>query len=404
MVFLVEAYVNNRRQTFTIEAESVRDVPELLFERTGAGRTTILNITSVRTGVRTAARIRHGGVGRKELELFCRQLQAMLIAGMTLLESLKTLEEQTTNRKLKHVLADISANVRSGFSFASSLKGHPGTFSPFFCSMVESAEESGRLEETLARLADVLRREQEFRGKLKQTMTYPAIVLCLAVAVMIGLFIFVVPKFTTLLAANDIPLPLLTKIMMIIASHFFWIASGMVALVVGAIVALRSVRKDENISVRVETLLLRLPVFGRIVCCLNMAQILWMLAMLLRTGVSLLRSLDILAGATSYASLKREIALARLAVEKGNSLSAGFQESVWLPPVERQMMAVGERSGNLDRMVEHAATLLEKEADLLLGRLPSIMEAGITVAVGAGVLVVMLSLFLPIVSVYQTVK
>ncbi|MGB9782621.1 MAG: type II secretion system F family protein [Moorellaceae bacterium] len=404
MVFLVEAYVNNRRQTFTIEAENAKDVPELLFERTGAGWTTIISVTPVRAARHHAFRLRRGRVKQKELELFCRQLQAMLSSGMTLLESLKTLEEQTASRRLKLALADIAANVRSGFSFASSLKGHPDIFSPFFCSMVETAEESGRLEETLLRLADVLRRDQEFKGKLKQTMTYPLVVLSLAIAVMAGLFVFVVPKFTMLLEANDIPLPLLTRIMMAIASHFFWIALGLVALTVGALMALRALRKNENASARMEVMLLRVPVFGKIVCYLNLSQILWTLAMLLRTGVNLIRSLDILAGATSYNSLKQEIISAKLAVEKGDSLSAGFQGSIWLPPVERQMMAVGERSGNLDRMVEHAAVLLEKEAEVLLSRIPSLMEAGITIAVGAGVLVVMLSLFLPIVSVYQAVK
>ncbi|GEA15417.1 secretion system protein [Moorella sp. E308F] len=405
MVFLVEAYVNNRRQTFTIEAENAKEVPELLFERTGAGRTTILSVTPVRAARHAAAaRLRRGRVGPKELELFCRQLQAMLSAGMTLLESLKTLEEQTASRKLKHALNDIAANVRSGFSFASSLKGHPDIFNPLFCSMVETAEESGRLEETLLRLADVLRRDQEFKGKLKQAMAYPLVVLSLAAAVVTGLFTFVVPKFTTLLAANDVPLPLLTRFMMAVAGHFVWIAAGAAAIAAGAAAAWRSVRKNENVSARVEALLLRVPVFGRIVCYLNLSQILWTLATLLRTGVNLVRSLDILAGATSYASLKREIALARLAVEKGDTLSAGFQGSMWLPPVERQMMAVGERSGNLDRMVEHAAGLLEKEAEMILGRIPSLMEAGITIAVGVGVLVVMLSLFLPIVSMYQTVK
>jgi len=404
LTYYVRVYTANRYQTFVVEADRPEEVPAVIFERLGAGRATILSVTPVRAKGRRAAGPRRGRVSLREMELFCRQMHAMLSAGMTVLECLRTLAAQATNRKMREALEAVAANVQAGFSLASSMRGRPGVFSPLMCSTVAAAEESGRLEEALLWLADSFRRDAEFRQKLKQALTYPAVVVAMAIAVTVGLFTFVVPKFTAALVSGGIPVPALTAFMMAVARNFPALAAGAVLAALATVLIFASLRKRERAAVRLELLLLRVPLVGRVVACLNTSRVLWTLAMLTRTGIDLLRALEMAADAAPFFSLRGDLAAARAAVASGGSLTEGLSGSTWLRPAEVRMLAVGEQAGTLDRMAEQAAYLLEKEAEFVLGRLPALAETATTVIVGAGVLLVMLSLFLPIVSMYQTIQ
>lgn len=404
MTFYVRIYMANRYQTFVVEADRPEEVPALIFERFGAGRATILSITPVRQRKPRTLGLQRGRVSLREMELFCRQMHAMLSAGMTVLECLRTLAEQATNRKMKEALEAVASNVQAGFSLASSMRGRPEMFNPLMCSAVAAAEESGRLEEALLWLADSFRRDVEFRQKLKQALTYPAIVVAMAIAITVGLFTFVVPKFTADLVAGGIPVPALTAFMMTVAQNFPFIAGGAALVVAAGTAGLTSLRRKEQCAARIEMVLLKVPLIGRIVACLNTSRVLWTLAMLVRTGVDLLRALEMASENVSFASLKHDLAAAQTSVASGGTLTDGLSGSAWYRPAELRMLAVGEQAGTLDQMAEQAAYLLEKEAEMVLGRLPALAETTTTVVVGAGVLLVMLSLFLPIVSMYQTVQ
>lgn len=404
MTFYVRVYTANRYQTYVVEAGRPEEAPAVIFERFGAGRATILSVTPVRQRGPRAPGLRRARVSLREMELFCRQMHAMLSAGMTVLECLRTLAEQATNRKMKEALEAVAANVQAGFSLASSMRGRPAVFSPLMCSTVAAAEEGGQLEEALLWLADSFRRDAEFRQKLKQALTYPAIVVAMAAAVTVGLFAFVVPKFTAALVSGGFPVPALTAFMMAVARNFHFVAGGAALLFSAGAAGLASLRRREKHAARMEMLLLRAPLVGRIVACLNGSRVLWTLAMLVRTGVDLVRALEMASENVPFASLKQDLAAAQASVASGRTLTESLSGSAWLRPAELRMLAVGEQAGTLDRMAEQAAYLLEKEAEAVLGRLPALAETGTTVVVGAGVLLVMLSLFLPIVSMYQTIQ
>lgn len=408
MVFQVKAYVSNNYRVFTIEADDEKQVPAILFERTGIEQTTILSVNPLIEIKRKKIfhEPKNKRIGPKEMEMFCRQLHALISSGMPLLESINILAgEQTINKKVKNALDDITVNIRSGFSFASALKGHPDIFDTSFCSTIAAAEETGHLEDALEWLADAYQRKQDFNGKMRQILIYPAIVVGLAVIITMGLFLFVIPKFTTLLTEGGVPIPTLTRIMITISRNFHWIllSLGIIGIII-FIIAKTVIAKNEDLIRKLELKMLKIPVIGRIVMFLNTSRLYWVMAMLLRTGVDMLKTMDILIESTNFITLKDDLITAKSSLERGKLLTESLENSEWIRSLELRMLYIGERSGNLDQMAEHAADLLEKETDIILGQLPSIIEVFTVIMVGIGVLLVILSMFLPIVDVYQTIK
>ncbi|WP_159432387.1 type II secretion system F family protein [Caldanaerobius fijiensis] len=402
MVYRVKTYIAGKVQSFTVEADSEREAIERTYEKTGAERTTILSVTPAERGVKDKKK-KSGRVKPKDLELFCRQMNALISSGITVLEAIETLSD-TENRRLRTILKEAADNIKAGFSLSSSLGGYPDVFDTVFISTIRAAEESGSLESALLWLADNYKRTDDFKRKLKQAITYPSIVVAFAIIVAVGLFTFVVPKFAQMLTQGGVKIPLITQIMLYISSHFMYFAAGFLGLIFLLFVIFKLLKKNERIFAKVELKMLGIPVIGRIFRLMNLAKIFWVLTLLIQAGIRLDYALEIVQNLTGFVSLRREFETARLTIEKGGTLSAGLADSEWIPPAELKMVTVGERSGNLEKMTEQAASLLDKETDVLLEKLPPLIETFTTMLVGVGVLVILLSLFLPMVSMYQTIK
>jgi len=401
MSYSVEVYLNNRKQTLTVEADRKEQVPAAVFEKIG-NRATILSITPVKT--RKGISIGRKKVSPKDMEITCRQLNALLSSGIPMLDAVKTLKEQVENKKIRTALTEVEKDIRTGLSFAQSLKKHPQVFDSIFCGVIEAAEESGKIEEALDWLAGSFRKEQDLKSKMRQALAYPVIVVIMAAVVTIGLFAFVVPKFIALLTEGGLPIPFFTQVMMFIAQHFLAIAAGLTGLGLAVAGLIRFFcNRSKNFATSLEKKKLKIPFFGKVTIFLNLSRIFWVMGMLLRTGTSPVRTLDILIKSTKFITLQEELETAKLSLKEGNFFSDAFENSCWIRHLENRMIRLGEQSGSLDTMATYAADLLEKEADALLNRLPTIMETSVVVFVGGIVLVVMLSLFLPIASIYQTV-
>jgi type II secretory pathway component PulF len=399
--YAVEIFASNKTQILNVEADNKEQVPKIIFEEMGLN-TTIVDISLIKE--RKQRLFAKKKVAPKHMEMFCRQLHTLISSGMPLLESISTLKMQAEDGLLKKVLSKVETDVKKGLSLADSMKAFPHVFDSVFCGAIKAAEETGKLEESLAWLADSFKKEQATKTKMRQALTYPAIVLVMTVALTIGLFTFVVPKFTELLISGGIPIPFFTRMLMTFSDNFPMILAVIVGLIIALTIGTKlAARRFAKFARFIEKRKLSIPVFGKITMFLYLSKMFWIMGMLLRTGVNTVRVLDILAESTKYITLKEDLARTKVLIKEGNRFSDGFKNSFWVRHMENNMLALGETSGRLDSMASHVAELLEKEVDSLLARMPTILETSVVVIAGGLILMVMLAVMLPMVSMYQLV-
>lgn len=345
-----------------------------------------------------------GKVGPRDLEMLCQNLLVMHQAGVTTLEALETAAAQTMKRSLKRALELAAANIREGLPLKDAFRGSPDVFPETFCQVMDAAEEAGALEKGLESLSAHFEREACFKEKLRQALAYPTVVAVLAVLVAVGLFTFVVPKFAKMLAEAGVPLPFTTRVVLALSQHIGAIVPSVLVASAVSCWAYKKAAKASLVRRRIESALARVPLVGVLVVRSAAVRFCRMLALLLNVGVPVVEALEVAERVCPLVSLRNEIAVARAVVRSGGPLSGAFKRSRWLPPVVSRLSAIGEQSGRLVEMLERAADMAEVEVDAAVQKLPVIAEGGMLVCVGGLVLFVLLSIFLPIVSMYQTIK
>jgi type II secretory pathway component PulF len=404
VLYRVAVYVSGTRREVVVDARDPVEAAKQVQKRLGKDRTLVARVTPVSREFSLEAFKFWDRVGPRDLDLLCRRLHALVSAGVTTLEALETVTSQTEKASLRRALRQVADNVREGFSLSAAFRGFPYVFPAVFCHTVAAAEESGALEESLVSLTAHFEREARFKEKLSQATAYPAVVACFALAVALVLFLFVVPKFALLLKGAGVPLPAPTRLMLAASAHAGPAALSLFGALLLGVPLLRALWRREGVRSGLESLLARVPVLGKLVSRSAAARVCRSLAVMARVGVPLVRALEVAEGVASFGSFKRELRAARETVREGRPLAAAFSGSKWLPTTGVKMVAVGEESGRLGEMLDQAASLFETEADLLMQKLPPLAEAGMVVCVGGLVLFTLLSLFLPIFSVYQTVR
>ena len=386
-----------------VEAESASAAAAAVKARLGEARALVVKVVPAKKSVAAGLGL-FGRPGPQDLAVLCRNLAVLLGAGVTALEALDIAAAQTPKKRLAEALRLAAANVREGLPLKDAFRSSPGVFPEVFCQVIEASEEAGALQAGLESLAAHFEREAKFRERLRQALAYPTVVAALAVAVALGLFIFVVPKFAGLLLESGAPLPLPTRLMLGFARHAWEVLAGLAGAGAAFALGLRAAWKSRGLRPRLEAALLRLPFVGALVSKSAAARACRTLALLLRVGVAAVAALEATERTGSLALLARELAVVRSVVRSGGSLAAVLARCRRLPPAVGRLASVGERSGTLPEMLERAAALSDAEAEALMQRLPLVAEGGMLVCVGGLVLFVLLSLFLPIVSMYQTVK
>ncbi|OIQ07677.1 type II secretion system protein F [Moorella thermoacetica] len=402
MLYNCKIYIGSKVRTITVEAASEREAATLARERAGEEMVLVARVTPA--AKRTATVLWQPGakVGPRDLELFCRRAQVLVGAGVTIIEAMEILAGQSEKKILGETLKAMVEEVKAGLSLAEAFRAHPTVFPPLLYHTIAAAEETGALEETLARLAEHFAREAAFREKIRQAVTYPSLVAVFAILVMIGLFTFVVPQFTGLLVSSGARLPGITLFIMWMAAHIKIIAGAAAGILVLSALAGRLLWQAEDKRSYLESFIARLPVIGKILSRAAAARVCRTMALLYRTGVPMVRALETVEKVASFASFRGEIKKAREMVREGHSLAEGLAGSRFLPLTGQKMIAVGESSGDLSSLLDQAASLFETEVELLMQKLPPMVEMAMLIAVGGGVGTVMLAMLLPILSVYQT--
>lgn len=393
---------DGRTRTGVAQGDSGRQVRAWLREQ----GLTPLAVEAVRETGRGDFRL--GGWRRRlsgtELALMTRQLATLVSAGLPLEEALATCAEQIERPAARRVLAALRARVMEGHSLSSALGEFPGTFPELYRATVGAGEQSGRLEQVLERLADYTESRQALARRTLLSLLYPAILTLAALGIVSLLLGYVVPQLVQVFENLDTALPLPTRILLSL-SGFVAAWGWLVLLVTLALVAVFTLAlRHEPFRYRVHELVLRLPLVGRLVRGIQSARFARTLSILTASGVPVLEGLRISAGVVSNRPMRRAVEGAARQVREGASLHKSLEESGQFPPMTRQLIASGERSGRLEQMLERAAVNGEREVETLLAGLVGAMEPLLILVVGLLVLFIVLAILLPIFQLNQLVS
>jgi general secretion pathway protein F len=344
------------------------------------------------------------GIPAAELSLLTRQLATLLASGLTMEHALTALIEEVSAMKTREVLGGVKAEVTGGLSLAAALGIYGRHFPDYYRALVRGGEESGALPKVLQHLADYLDARQALHQKTSLALLYPALVTFVAICVVTGLLVYVVPQIVQVFQQSRQSLPLLTR-GLIAVSDFLrgagpWLAGTGVCAALGARVALRSDRHRR----RWHAFLLRLPGLGPAIRGLNTSRFASTLAILVGGGVPLLAALDYSARAMSNMVMHDGIKAAIERVREGEGLARALSATRIFPPLMLHLVASGESSGKLEHMLERAAQLETQTLERRLAVLLTLLEPVMILVMGGVVLVIVLAILLPIMEINQLVQ
>ncbi len=340
-----------------------------------------------------------GRISAQDLAIATRQLAVLVHAGIPLVEALTALVEQVDKEKLKRVLGDVKQRVNEGASLGDALAAHPRVFGDLFVNMIRAGEQSGALEIVLVRLADFTESQARLRSKILGTMAYPAAMMVIGSLVLGVLFTVVIPRLTKIFQDTKATLPWMTRALIgftSIVTQWWW---ALLLLAAGAIWGFLRWRRTPAGRARWHRFVLTVPVFGRLARIIAIGRFARTLSTLLKSGVPLLVSMDIVKNVVGNVRLAEVIEQARDAIREGESIAAPLKRSGEFPPLVHHMVAVGERSGALEEMLANVASAYEDQVETTVAALTSLLEPIMIVAMGCVVAFIVFSILMPILQI-----
>jgi len=342
-----------------------------------------------------------GGVNKSEIAAFTRQMATLIKSGIPLAEALGALVEQIPNMRFKTPVSEVRTNVNEGMALADALAKHPKLFDELFVSMVRAGEVAGNLDEVLTRLADFLEASGKLKSKIQSAMVYPLVMVVVGAGIMTVLMVKVIPEITSMFTQQGKTLPWNTRLLIwssgFIGKYILWLILGTIASV---ILFLKWSRSKEGRPIW-HRFVLKLPVLGELVRTINVGRFARTLGTMLQAGVPMLRSLDTAKMIMGNVILQAAIDDAKRAVTEGESLAQTLKKSGQFPPTLIHMVAVGERAGQLEQMLERVATTYESEVDSKLNRFTALLEPLMLVIMGGAVAFIVFSILQPIMDLGQ---
>src|SRR5215470_5110816 len=340
----------------------------------------------------------------QDLALMTRQLATLVGAGLPLVECLGALVEQVDSPRQKKILSQVRERVVEGGTLADAMKAHPTVFNDLYVNMVRAGEASGALDLVLIRLAEYTERAAALRAKVRSALTYPVFMGIASSAILFFLLSYVVPKVTRIFEETHAQLPTVTLVLLAISgflSNYWWLIIG---VVLAAVIAVRLSIRTPAGRLRFDRLTLRIPYFGKVLKKVALARFARTLSTLLLGGIPLLQSLDIVKHVVSNMVLTNAIEEGRNSIREGHSVADPLKKSGLFPPLLVHMIAVGEKSGELESMLARAADAYDGEVEASVSALSSIIEPLLVLFMGGVVLFIVMAILLPIFQLNELVK
>ena len=340
----------------------------------------------------------------KDLPSFSRQMAAMLAAGMPIVTALETIEEQIANPSFRQALGEVKRSIEGGASFSESLQQFPDIFDVLYVNMVRAGEQSGQFAETMRRIGELLEANARLKRKVKSAMTYPVVVMSMALIIAAGMIIFIVPVFAGMYKdfGKDLPGP--TQFLVDLSNGVKKYALVIVPVILIAVWAFKRWKKTPAGTWALDRFALRAPVIGVLVQKVSVARFAKTLAQLVKSGVPILGALEIVAKASGNRVIEAAIMDARRSVEHGDTLSVGLTGKVGIPSLVVRMMAAGEKTGKVDEMLESVAETYDDEVEAMLAALTSMLEPLLMVFLGVIIGSIVICMFLPIFKMSEAVQ
>ena len=342
-------------------------------------------------------------VKTRDMSIFCRQFSSVLMAGVTVIEALRMLAEQTESKTLKKALLKTRENIQQGDTLAEAMAKSPNVFDSMFTNMIAAGEESGNLETCISRMGTQLEKSAKLKAMVKGAMVYPIAVVIVALAVLIVMSVLVVPKFANMFAGMGAELPGSTRAVMkisdILMHKWYWLV-----LIVGTAVAvLTGYGKTASGRHLYGRILIKLPVFGPLNIKSQAASFSRTMATLVSSGLSIPSSLEIVGRAMSNVIYGDILVKAKEDVEQGIPLSVPIRKAKEFPPMVHNMLAIGEQTGAMEHMLEKVAEYYEEETEQATANLAALLQPIIIVVLGAMVGWLVLAMYQPMISMYGNI-
>jgi type II secretory pathway component PulF len=335
-------------------------------------------------------------ISSRNISDFTRQMANLIHSGFSLDAALSTLNQQEQNSGLKKLIDYLHEKIQKGFTFSSALSEYPGIFSSFYINMVKIGETSGKIEETLTRLADFKEREDELLSQIRSALVYPGFLFTIGVISVFVVITFLVPRFVTMFSSFGQALPMPTQIIIKISNFihaFWWLCLIVFCLMV--VLALNYFKIEKNRLIT-DGFILHLPLVKDLVQKAEMARFTYALGVLLVNGVPILEALGVVRLSVGNRILRRSISTFQEKIREGKSLSNCLQTDKLFPAILINTVAVGEQSGELAEILLKTATTFETEANRTIKTLVSLIEPLLVLFIGGFVILVILSIILPI--------
>lgn len=335
---------------------------------------------------------------------FTRQLSAMLSSGLTLLRSLEILKNQVGKSALTEIIDSVIKDIQEGASFSRAIAKYPEAFSPVYVSLIEASEDSGLLDRAFLRLADTLEKQQKLKNTVRSALTYPAIVVVMMVVVVFVMMIFVIPQISTLYQSLNVSLPLPTLILIQISNFFvsFWLIPLIFLAITGF--AYRRWHKTVEGRLTIDSILLKIPIFGNLTKKTILAEFSRTLGILLGSGTLVVEALEKVSNITGNIHYKNAIDDVGKRVEKGVSIGDAMNLHYLFPQNLVELAKIGEQTGKLDETLVRASEYFENEVDQSVKTLSAAMEPIILIFLGIGVAFLVISILTPIYQITSSIK
>jgi type IV pilus assembly protein PilC len=346
-----------------------------------------------------------GRIKDKDIVVFTRQFATMIDAGLPLVQALDILSTQVENKAFSKTIAQVRVDVEAGATYADALRKHPRVFSELYVNMVAAGEAGGILDTILNRLAAYIEKAMKLKKKVKGAMIYPAVVTSIAVLVIAVIMIFVVPTFAKMFTQLGGVLPLPTRIVINTSNFIAGIGGLMVfGAIVAVVVFITQFRRTENGKKIIDSILLKLPIFGLLLNKVAVAKFTRTLGTLVSSGVPILDGLEITAKTSGNKIVEYAIMDVRKGVVGGKTLAEPIMKAKVFPPMVTHMIAVGESTGALDAMLGKIADFYDDEVDAAVSNLTAMMEPLLMVFLGTTVGFIVISMYLPIFRLITLIK
>jgi len=396
--------------TGIIDAENVK-VARLKLRKEGVYPTNVVEqgqspSRSQEKTIRRAERSigRSATLSSTDLALMTRQFATLLVAGLPLVEALGVLVDQAEKKPIKALLADIREQIRGGKALSAVLETYEKDFSPIYVHMVRAGEASGALDQILFRLAEFLEKQLALRNKVTNAMLYPIIMLVIGSVILFFLITFVVPKITLVFAQQKQVLPWPTVALMSVSQFFadYWMV--LVGLLLGSLYMTRRFIRTGAGRIMADRLILKLPLIGDVARMVSISRLTSTLSTMLASGVQLLDAMDVSKRVMNNRVLEETVEAARQNIREGETIADPLKRSGEFPALVTHMIAVGEKSGEMEEMLRRVSQIYDSEVERVIARLTSLMEPIMILAMGAIVLFIVVAILLPIFEMGQMIR